>query len=203
MIEIIKENLAAIIGLFIPTAVIAFSLYQRFNSNSSASIINKLWSLLVGEKDYYNAKINDFSKQQHDIDKFNLAYGFRFDSIQKIERFLEWTRKNNFQIHWFSGLGYRFNSSTFQLRPMKTKHKLILFLQFIGVTATSIFLVWQYFNDSLPKTTDGSVIFPFYILVFEVFLAYYLTIVRIKALYKSKLAKKKMKASIIKKIKPS
>lgn len=138
--EFIKSNFGTLIGMMAPLAIIVLTLYFIAKSHSAATIYNKLWSLFYGEKEFHNPLINDFSKSQHDIDKFNFVYGFRFETIQQIEAFLDWIKKYDYQLYWFSHLGGYFNKVTFDVSGTKPWLKWTTF--FIGLLGLAGFVLW-------------------------------------------------------------
>ncbi|WP_017346362.1 DUF6216 family protein [Pantoea sp. A4] len=121
MADILKDYIIPGVGYLIP---VIFCLRSRSKSTSSSVIINKLWALFVGEKDYYNPVINEFAKHQHDVDKFNLSFNFSFKDISEIERFLEWIKNNSYQVYYFTNLGSLFFEDTTST-PVTFKIKII------------------------------------------------------------------------------
>lgn len=143
--EFIKSNFATLIGLLLPIGITLLTLYFIIKSQSAASVYNKLWSLFYGEKDFYSEKINSFAKKQHDIDKFNFVYGFRFQSKEQIESFLEWIERRNYQIYWFSHLGTFFDKNSFDVRSTSNLVRFITFI--LGVGAIAFFVFWISYRD--------------------------------------------------------
>lgn len=143
--EFIKSNFGTLIGLLIPIGITLLTLYFIIKSQSAASVYNKLWSLFYGEKDFYSERINTFAKKQHDVDKFNFVYGFRFQSKEQIESFLDWIENKNYQIYWFSHLGAFFNKESFNVRSTTNLVRWVTFI--LGVAAIAFFVFWISFRD--------------------------------------------------------
>lgn len=153
--DFIKANFGALIGLALPIGIVLFTLYFILKSNSAATIYNKLWSLLFGEKDFHNNTINNFAKAQHDIDKFNFIYGFRFQDFGQLERFIQWIEANDYQIYWFSNLGSFFDRKTFEIK--RISNSLLWFSFSMGILSLSALTLWVINNFIDPVMTSKSV----------------------------------------------
>jgi len=151
-----------------PVGVMLLTFYFIAKSQSAASIYNKLWSLFYGEKEFYSSTINNFAKTQHDLDKFNFVYGFRFHTISQIELFLTWLEERNYQIHWFSHLGGLFNKETFDVHQTSTFKRWITFL--LGLFALACFVLWVIYKIFSDHTGENPFIqyFASYIYALEI-----------------------------------
>ncbi|NIF21842.1 DUF6216 family protein [Candidatus Pantoea multigeneris] len=204
MSDIVKDYILPGIGSLATIGAIIFCLYLRSKSTSSSVIINKLWALFVGEKDYYNPVINEFAKHQHDVDKFNLSFDFSFKDTSEIERFLKWVKINSYQIYYFTKLGGLFFEDTtsthvnFKIKIIKRyKCAIVLGLTIVFFSASFLLINSKIFGwITWPKT--GLEAYGPLVVSFEFIVAGCFTLVESMRNYKAYKIKKLVKSNHIK-----
>lgn len=79
--------LLSILGL------VAVTGYALFRLNSTQIIREKVWSSLVGDKDFNDERLKSFACDQLDLARFRVVYGVAAQSVKDLHRLLSWMER--------------------------------------------------------------------------------------------------------------
>lgn len=103
-------------------------LYFYRKSGSVYSIHDRLWSLFVGKKAFFNARLDAFHKDRHDIDKFNSVYNVSAINTGEIERFTRWIEEEKIDTRKISAIKGWFDISSLKPRKPAVSMTVLIFL---------------------------------------------------------------------------
>ncbi|MCJ7925634.1 MAG: DUF6216 family protein [Pantoea vagans] len=132
------ENYSSIFSLlpapfsFIAAIVILLLIiqYVRRKTNSSYSLLDKLWGWVVGNNGFRNPQILDFHEEMQDIDRFNLIYNMKAKSINEIINMQRWLKEESYDIRELSRLSSFFDIVNLKIRK---PNKLVSFSLFLSI----------------------------------------------------------------------
>jgi len=120
--------------------IITIWLYFYKKSGSSYSMTDKLWSIFVGQKDFYNKKLDMFHKERHDVDKFNSVYNLNAANVAELEKFTEWVKENGHDIRKISGIKGWFSIANLNVSKPARSMTFLLLLTFFCLVLSGLFV---------------------------------------------------------------
>jgi len=125
--------------------IVAIALYFRGRSGSSYGIKNRLYTLLSGNKGFYNKSLSTRWNEQQDIERFNALFNLNAKSTSDIIAFDDWIKKYSLDIRRFSQIKGWFNTNKLQIRKanswyitLVTSTVLFLFVLSLSITGLGI-----------------------------------------------------------------
>jgi len=82
-------------------AILLYYLFRK-RSGSSYGLINRLYSLLSGVRDFENKTLLSFRKEIEDVERFNALFNVKAKSLSEILQFRNWLLKFDLDIKRFS-----------------------------------------------------------------------------------------------------
>lgn len=143
-------------SIYILLAIISVWTYFYYKSGSIYTILDKVWSLFVGQKEYNNKVISKFNKERHDIDKFNSIYNVDAINTNEIVKFTKWIADNNYDIRKISNVKSWFKISELKLTRPNSYSTFGLSLIAIVLFLSSLILgIWGTTPHAIVKINDN------------------------------------------------
>lgn len=118
-------------------------LYVRGRAGSAVFLLDRLWRILGGKKDFHDPSLQDEHHRLSDFEKYNYSRGIRFQSYKKIEETRLWLQEAGIGIEELVRVKGYFNSKDISIRlPNILAHKILnrttLTMFLAGAVLTSI-----------------------------------------------------------------
>ncbi|UUY07732.1 DUF6216 family protein [Pseudomonas sp. J452] len=118
-------------------------LYVRGRAGSAVFLLDRLWRVLGGKKDFHDPSLQDEHHRLSDFEKYNYSRGIRFQSYKKIEEARLWLQERDIGMEELVRVKSYFNSNDVSIRaPRIISHKLLnramLVMFLFGAAVTAI-----------------------------------------------------------------
>lgn len=132
--------------------LIGIWLFFYKKSGSPYSMLDKLWSIFVGKKDFYNGSISRFHNERHDIDKFNSIYNLNAINTKQIENFIKWIDLGGYDTRKISGIKGWFDIAKLTAKKPKVGHTIFLSTCVISLYFSCLFFgLWGFSPNAVVK----------------------------------------------------
>jgi hypothetical protein len=89
--------------------IIFSAIWFRIRAGSSYGLLNRLYAIVIGGKEFHDNYVTDFWNDRKDIERFNTLFNTRAKSLQEVKSFIEWIKENNLDIRKLANLNSLFN----------------------------------------------------------------------------------------------
>jgi len=101
-------------------------LYVRGRAGSAVFLLDRLWRILGGKKDFHDPSLQDEHHRLSDYEKYNYSRGIRFQSYKKIEETRVWLQEHDIGIEELVRVKGYFNSTDISIKtPSIIAHRIV------------------------------------------------------------------------------
>jgi hypothetical protein len=101
-------------------------LYVRGRAGSAVFLLDRLWRILGGKKDFHDPSLQDEHHRLSDFEKYNYSRGIRFQSYKKIEKTRLWLQEHDIGIEELVRVKGYFNCKDISIKaPNIVAHKIL------------------------------------------------------------------------------
>ncbi|RJT42287.1 DUF6216 family protein [Rahnella woolbedingensis] len=115
-------------SLVLISACLAVLFYIQQRAGSSYSILNRLWSFMLGGKEFHSHSLTRFLRKRNDIEHFNMLFNMKAKSIDEINEFIKWMDVNNIDIKQVSQAKNWFDISALTVKRPRGWTSLCMFI---------------------------------------------------------------------------
>jgi len=130
MDEATLKIVADILPWLSPGILIALSAFWfRLRAGTSYGLLNRLYAIAIGGKDFHDDSTADFWKERKDVERFNALFNTRAKSLKDIHQFKRWIEANDLDSRRFTSISSWFD---FEKRKVKKLNGWRLIIPFVG-----------------------------------------------------------------------
>ncbi|QLE99367.1 DUF6216 family protein [Neptunomonas phycophila] len=143
-------------GLSFILLIIFAAIWFRLRAGTSYGLLNRLYAIVIGGKDFHDKSVTQFWNDRKDIERFNTLFNTRAKSLKEVNLFIEWIERNNLDLRMLANLNSHFDMEKREVKEGKYRLVTVCFLALVFVLVVfSLYLIGLAVRDAaLVKFND-------------------------------------------------
>ncbi len=96
-------------GLSFVLLIIFAAIWFRLRAGTSYGLLNRLYAIVIGGKDFHDNSVTGFWNDRKDIERFNTLFNTRAKSLKEVKLFIKWVERNNLDLRKLAKLNDLFD----------------------------------------------------------------------------------------------